>query len=332
MQKICLISFDNWKYDQFIIKKLNEKGISAYHINLGSYKHASFFVRFINFLSKIFLGKNLKNKKKQDFIIETLKNNGLHDQILVINPDVIEIEYHKKIKEYTKIYNAYLYDSVARFPVEHLLNENLFDTIFSFDIDDCKKYGFIKVNNYIYLDKQPIKENNQYNVLTISSFDKRFTLFNNIGYILSNKGFKINFIFVSRNITYKKIKYNLKVFLNIISGKKAHKTFKFRSKKISNNKLLEYYQTTDVILDLVQGDQTGLSFRVFEAMALQKKLITDNPAIKNYNFYNTNNILVIDKKNPVIPLEFLESKYESILDEIYNQYTIDSWVKNIFSL
>jgi len=57
-------------------------------------------------------------------------------------------------------------------------------------------------------------------------------------------------------------------------------------------------------LDLVQGNQTGLSFRVFEAMALQKKLITDNKAIRNYPFYNPNNILILDSKEIILNSDF----------------------------
>ena len=56
--KICLISFDNWHYDSFIIEALRKKNIDAYHIKLGAYKHASLMSRIINAFNKIILRKN----------------------------------------------------------------------------------------------------------------------------------------------------------------------------------------------------------------------------------------------------------------------------------
>ena len=64
-QKIVVISFDHWNYDQFIVKKLNELGHQAHHIKIGNFKHKNWFQRIINTLLKIFLNKNPKNIKKQ---------------------------------------------------------------------------------------------------------------------------------------------------------------------------------------------------------------------------------------------------------------------------
>ena len=80
----------------------------------------------------------------------------------------------------------------------------------------------------------------------------------------------------------------------------------FTRKRISHENLPEFYKRTKVILDLMRENQYGLSFRVFEAMALEKKIITDNEKIKNYDFYNPNNILVLNKDFSNITKEFFE--------------------------
>ena len=173
-QKICIISFDHWNYDKHIVDKLNEKGIDAFHIKIGAFKHKNIGVRIKNTFSKIFLGKNPKIHKRQEHIIKMLDKNGFQDQILVINPEVISLEYHQKIKKFTHKYIAYLYDSVDRCPVEHLLN-GIFDEIYSFDKGDVAKYGFKETTNYNYLEKQPITDTNliKNQVLYIASFDNR---------------------------------------------------------------------------------------------------------------------------------------------------------------
>jgi len=146
--KICIISFDNWHYDKEIIIALQKKKINANHINLGKYKHKNIFHRCKNAFFKLFFNKNLKFKKRQEFILETLTKLGFQDHILVLNPDLIEIDFHNKIKQHTNRYIAYLYDSIARskYPIEHLL-KGIFDQIYSFDNDDVLKYNFKKIDN-----------------------------------------------------------------------------------------------------------------------------------------------------------------------------------------
>jgi predicted alternative tryptophan synthase beta-subunit len=60
-------------------------------------------------------------------------------------------------------------------------------------------------------------------------------------------------------------------------------------------------------------------------MGLHKKLITTNSDIKNYDFYDENNILIIDTKKPVIPIEFIKKPYIQIPEEIISQYKVSDW-------
>jgi hypothetical protein len=129
LQKIAVISFDHWNYDAHIVTALQKKGIESFHIKIGNFKYKNTWERIQNTFSKVFLGKNPKLKKRQDYILEQLKENGFQNQILVINPELIDLEYHLAIKKYTDKYIAYLYDSVSRCPVKHLL-EGVFDEIF----------------------------------------------------------------------------------------------------------------------------------------------------------------------------------------------------------
>ena len=106
----------------------------------------------------------------------------------------------------------------------------------------------------------------------------------------------------------------------------------FTRKRINHENLPEFYKRTKVILDLMRENQYGLSFRVFEAMALEKKIITDNEKIKNYDFYNPNNILVLNKDFSNITKEFFETPYQSLPEGIYKKYTLEKWVERVFNL
>lgn len=323
-QKICVISFDHWNYDEHIVTALQDLGIESYHIKIGNFKYKNLGERILNSLSKIFLGKNPKLKKRQDYIIETLEKRGKQDQILVINPELIDEQYHKKIKTYTDKYIAYLYDSVSRCPVQHLL-DGYFDEIYSFDKDDILKYGFKQTTNYNYLSHytKPKNFSPAFEVLYVASFDKRMEHLRKIALALDKIKVSYKFIIVGKKTTLFKLK-------NLFTNK--YSFIELRRKRISQSELIELYKKSNVVLDLVREQQTGLSFRVFEAMATDNKLITNNNTVKNYDFYNPKNILIINSDCENLDVNFFKSNYETISQDIYNYYTIDNWVKNIFNI
>lgn len=314
--KICIISFDHWHYDSYIIEALQKKGIISHHINTGNFKYIypNFFYRILNFLQKLFLKRNIKKIKQYEFIINQLEQIGKQDKILVINPDLIPLKIHHKIKKYTQSYIAYLYDSSKRYKIDHLL-ENVFDSIFSFDNDDVEKFGFKPISNYIYLPKKELKSkvNFKYSVFMILSTDERFDLLNKISFRLDALGIGYNFILVGSR---KPSNINPKI--------------SFQKNKINLMEMENYLDESEIFLDLVRDHQVGLSFRVFESLAYQKKLITSNKSILDYDFYNPNNILVIDSQNLEINREFFNINYSPLPDEVYNFYTIDNWVSRIF--
>lgn len=314
--KICLISFDYWSFDSYIVEELKQRGNEVYHIDLNKFKydHPSIFHRIGNFYSKLVHKTNIKKIKRQEYVLEELKHIGRMDSILVIRPDLLDTATHHTIKQYTSNYMAYLYDSTKRFPVDNLL-AGLFNKVYSFDENDVQQYGFTHITNYIYLPKQKTTEgkNYQQQVFIIVSADERLKTLNKIAEQLS-----IN------KITYKFIvKANRKP-----SG--LNKNIAFTKKEIWHDRLIELLNESEVFLDLVRHEHNGLSFRVFEAMAYQKKLITTNASIKNYDFYNPNNIAVVDAENPQIDPDFFRGCYEPLSDAVYNKYTVKEWVSRVF--
>ncbi len=317
--KICLISFDYWDFDTNIVEELNRRtNIEAVHIDLFQkfeYTYPSYWHKLYNFFLKTFIGKNLKHIAKEKFpsklVIESIKAMNPQDIILVIRPDVLDLKTHIEIKKHTKNYFAYLYDSTKRFPIDHLLN-GVFDKIFSFDIEDAKKYNFIHLTNYIYLPKKEIQEKFEYGAFIVLSADQRIGTLNKIAAQLDKN-----------NINYKFIVHALNKPHGLHSGIEY-------SKDEIRLQLPEYLEKSHVFVDLIRIGHNGLSFRVFEALAHQKKLITTNTSIKDYDFYNPDNILIIDKDNPVIPSTFFESKYTPLTDTLYNKYSLPSWINRVF--
>ena len=319
--KICVISFDFWGYDAHIVETLKEKGIEANHIKIGAVSYENFRERLTNLFSKVFLGKNLKYQKRQKFVIEQLDKLGHQDQILVLNADTFDHSTLEYMKKSTNRFITFLYDNLDRFPVQDKLH--FFDKIYSFDDKDIEKHGFERLTNYNYLPfLSQENQNPSEDALYITSYDKKRI-----------KQLDI----LSQKFEELRLKFDLYVI-----GKKSWKNqlmkpfsknkIVFTRKRINHENLPEFYKRTKVILDLMRENQYGLSFRVFEAMALEKKIITDNEKIKNYDFYNPNNILVLNKDFSNITKDFFETPYQSLPEEIYKKYTLEKWVERVFNL
>lgn len=316
--RICVISFDFWNYDAHIVDELRKKGIDAHHINIGAYRHRNFPARIKNTFSKIVLQRNLKNEMRQKMILDELRKLGKQDQILVINPELIDRKYHQEIKKFTGRYVAYLYDSLARCPADHLVD--LFDEIFSFDKNDSEKHHFKLITNYNYLPETKTVEKQKYDLIYLASFDNRILLLSKIIKKLQDLKLTCQVVIVGKK-TWKK---NLNLQLN--------SSITYTRKRIKHQEIPGYYIQGKVLLDLIRENQTGLSFRIFEAMALKKKIITNNQTVKEYDFYNPENIMIINDDLSNLSNSFFETDYQELSPEIYHKYTLENWVETVFSL
>lgn len=324
--KICVISFDFWGYDHYIVDALRSKNIDAHHIKIADVTHSNFSERAKNAVSKIFLNKNLKTEKRQRFVTDSLQQLGHQDQILVMNPDTFDLSTLQEIRKYTSRLITYLYDSLDRVVVDKE-KLDLFDKIFSFDIADVEKYGFEKLTNYIYLPFcSEENQNPEMDLFYITSYDNKRVEFIKL---LTRRLLQLKSKFKIIVIGKKGWKHQLKnAFIKIPEN--LHIIFSI--KKISHKKLPRYYKNSRALLDLTRENQYGLSFRVFEAMALEKKIITDNELIKRYDFYNPQNILVLNETCSNLEKSFFETPYEKVPEEIYYSYTLNYWIKKVFEI
>jgi hypothetical protein len=311
---ITIISFDNWGFNTHIASALEKKGHIVHHINFEEFKYQypNFLYRVYNFFLKRLFKKNIKTSFYGKKIIEKLKiNETKQDVILVIKGDFIDIKSISEFKNYGKKTIAYFNDNTKRCP-KIIRVIPYFDEVFSFEKNDCDKYNLKFATNWIYNTTSISGEKTfKQKVFNITSHDKRFG-------ILSKIAFDLN----SKNISHKIVVFNKK-------RKKKTSTIDFIDQHISLAEVSNYINSSQVLLDINRENQNGLTFRVFESIGLQKKLITTNSDIINYDFYNPNNILIIDKKKPNINETFFDQEYEPIADSIFKKYTLDGWIENV---
>ncbi|WP_299257002.1 hypothetical protein [uncultured Aquimarina sp.] len=312
--KVTLISLDNWGFNQFIAKELERRGIKVCQINFYQlrYKYPSFFHKVFNFFAKLFFKYNIKKKFLEKKILEELNKNGHQDKILIIKGDFLNPDFIKKIRPYTDNLLGFFNDNYKRSPkIAKIYNE--FDKAFSFEKDDVERFNFSFITNFIYKEELSNQEIPMYEVFNISSSGKRDSVIENIAKALDKIDIKYKIVIVGKSEEYK------------------DDTHIVYSKNTMDLEQVEgLIAKSNVLLDVHRENQSGLTFRVFESMGFSKKLITTNKDITTYDFYNPNNILVVDKKRIEVPKSFFETPYEPIPKEIYNRYTLPLWVNEVF--
>lgn len=87
---------------------------------------------------------------------------------------------------------------------------------------------------------------------------------------------------------------------------------------------------TKAIFDINYTAQKSLSTRAYEAMAAKRKYITTNIEVVKYDFYNPNNIAVVDYKDIKLSSDFLESPFEEIPKEILYHYSVAGLIDDLF--
>lgn len=317
--KVSVVSLDNWGFNNYIVETLKMKGIETTSINFDdlTYNYPTVFHKIFNFFLKNLTKHNLKQIHLQKQLGHRIKALPKQDKILVIKSDFLNKDILVELKKNSHELITFLNDSLSRCP-KMKNNISLFDTVYSFENRDCKKYGFKKINNFIYSEIDTgIEATAPYDVFNISSMDKRkqsVTLFLNY-------------------FNLKKVSFNI-----ILFNKKPTDFFNDKSITIIHKpytilEMLNLLKTCKIVLDLQRPKQQGLSFRVFEALAYGKKLITLNTDIATYDFYNPENIFIVEDINNInIPDSFFESEAIKVDDKMLEKYHVSNWVNTVFNI
>jgi hypothetical protein len=86
-------------------------------------------------------------------------------------------------------------------------------------------------------------------------------------------------------------------------------------------------RSSDVVIDICNSYQNGLTMRTIEAVGLRKKIVTNNNNISQYPFYHPNNVLLISEMTDVKLQCFLDTKYHEFPSVIYDDLHISRWLQ-----
>ena len=284
--------------------------------------------RILNFIQKTFLGnKDYKKQLIDDYytaeVSQTLSSFAPKsiDYAIVIRPDKLNLKTIEKIHNTVHKVVAYQWDGLARFPkVFKVINQ--FERFFVFDLEDYHRYRYqhpnlLSCSNFYFDIPEESIPVNKNEVLYVGAYMKdRIQSLIRVVDALSQ--------------------YNLTLNINLFYGRKtppiSHPHLSFISKGISYAQNLKITKKAAVILDIKTVEHNGLSLRIFEAIKYQKKLITDNKSIMQYDFYHPNNFYVIEDDHFQGLAAFLNSQYIPLAEEIKQKYSFSNWLKYVLDI
>lgn len=264
-------------------------------------------------------------------IIKENKNH-IYDYVFFIK---CEAALEKDLRHLKKTFgNAefilYLYDSLSNIKY-YDMKKKYFDKIFSFDMENVAKNKEMSFRPLFYLDeykKNTIFGKCKYDLAFIgTAHSDRPKVINKLRKKMEEMGCTCYFrLYVPSKLVF-------------IIKRLCNKNFReldnnncITLQKVSAKEVSDIVNNSNVILDIQHPKQSGLTIRTIELLGMNKKMITTNYYIRNYEFYDSNNIAIIDRKKPKINNVFFSTQYMIIQKEIYEYYSIHSWITEIFNI
>ncbi|MBE5861855.1 MAG: capsular biosynthesis protein CpsH [Lachnospiraceae bacterium] len=324
-KKILFFSPAFFKYENMIADKMCEMGAEVDMYDVRSVTGA--FQRALLKISPSIFG-NRSLRYYEDIIKDNLHKD--YDYILIVKCDMTPISILEKFR--TVYPNAklclYLWDSISNIPGV-LGKLHYFDTLHSFDLNDCEKYSNLKFRPLFFGDqfRKEVKEGNyKYDISFLGTIHSdRYAVIRQIQKIAEKNNLNCYWFMYLQS---KFIFYFYKLIHKEFRGVSAE-TFSFE--KMLASDIAQVVDESRIILDIQHPKQTGLTMRTIEMIGMNKKLITTNDSIKNYDFYNENNICIIDRKNVTLPDNILGGSYIALPDKIYEKYSIKNWILEVLS-
>ncbi|AXQ23907.1 lipopolysaccharide biosynthesis protein [Acinetobacter wuhouensis] len=323
-KKVLFFSVQTFNLEKDIVKQLEKHGALVTYFDERPANN--------NFTKGLIrLRKNLLEKKINKYYKKILKEikNERFDFLLVNRGEVVTKFF---LEEFIKLQPNckrifYTWDSFGNHS-NGLEIINYFDTKFTFDLQDAEKYG-IGFRPLYFTDKyREIYENGckkEIDLLFLgTAHSDRYIISSNIKDWCKNH----NLIAYNYYFMQGKLVYFFKKFFDPTFKSFAFKKLSFKS--LTSAEIVQFYDKSDVVLDISHPGQSGLTMRTFETLGAGKKLITTNSNIVKYPFYNPNNIYLIDRNNLELDINFFSKKYEPIDLECYERCSIDGWIEDLF--
>jgi len=327
-KRVLFICSPYFSYYKHIINELELQGFIVDYYNDRPSENS--FIKGMIKLRRNFMDHLIE--KYFENILNDTRNNE-YDLVFIMNGKVFTEKMIKNLRDNQQSarFVFYSWDTLSLYPhVKEILEG--FDNVYSFDSKDCEDLEKLEFLPLFYTkpyedigivstDDKLLKT--EYDIMSVcTAHPKRYKTMHELFPELESKGIRIFPYMFLNKLQYL---YN-KLFAPEFKSAKRNE---FKFKPLSEQENLEVLKKTNTVFDMQHNKQSGLTMRTIETLGAKRKLITTNKNIKKYDFYNENNILVMEEHNLSDIAEFIKHDYKPIRDDIYSKYSLHSWIKTI---
>ena len=226
-------------------------------------------------------------------------------------------------KHFKNIKLAYIFTNIVNYTAakekKYLDKLNSwYDIVFAFDPKDAEKYNF-EYSPLIY------DADNWYNKIDTESKD-------NLVFYVGQAKDRLEVLLKSYE-RLKKIGVKCDFHIaNVPDGNKKYENEIVYNKFMSYNDVVNCIKKATCLIDIIQGDSTGLTIKTCEAVCYDKKLITTNKHVKEYPFYNPRYIRVMESINDIDLDFFNENTNVHYSKEEKDYFSADSFLEKLWTL
>ena len=220
-------------------------------------------------------------------------------------------EYSDYIPKYIKSKNEnikiiFWYWNAIKSHNDKLVTSKYIDEIWTYNRFDADKYNLKYSPQFYNFDFCKIEKNNEEK--NVHSSD--------IVFLGKDKGRKKDLLDLEEKFT----KIGLKCNFMIVEK---------RTDKVNYLDYLKLVGGSKCILDFNYLLPCGISLRPLEAVGMRKKLITNNPDVINYRFYDKDNIFIIGKDDLNRVIDFVNSPFKKVKQNYIDYYSFSAWLKRL---
>ena len=340
-KNILLVCYNLYEYHTAIRDALYNLGANYVHLKVARYFPSSprddhFWSPWYRIPQRYFSAPHARTEWTNQFIQEI--QGKAFDVLLVIENTAFKksfIPYLRKVNPGIKTIWV-LWDTFKTQQKFHRDYIPLFDKVVSFDRDDAKKYN-LEYFPLFYL--KPYGENNHtYDICYIGhavagGTSNRIDIISKLKKQSDALGLKSFYYVKCNRITVNNpLKKCFRILFPYMHNQYIDEHIDegyIHNKALPLDKFSEIMRDSDIVIDINHSGRQGLTMNAILGIVSGKKLITTNSRIVEENFYDPNNILIIDEKNPIIPLSFIQSK-PNVYDMSFLR--LDNWLKHITNL
>lgn len=342
--RVFILAYQYLDLEKSIIDEFKKQGHDVFviydkELHTDCYKRKGKKGMVVNFIYNIY---NKLSHKYEHYWKQQIRSHKELDQPFDLFFCIQGVSFDKCLLKHLRSLNAdiksslYIWDTNKYY--NYFRNAKYFDKVATFDYDDSVQF------HVSFLPFYWIETNNsnevKYDVSIIGSdHDGRFEIINKL-YPLLNDNNITNFIRIKiDNSPYFYLpRWKIKMYKVFQPNKLVEIKEMWNLKKMAPfstfdympiNEVNEMIAQTNCIIDTDRETQSGTTPRIIWALALGKKVMSTNVNLKKMPFYDERQIMIFDRNNPVIDVDFIKSRVEVFkVNKYINELRIDKWIKN----